>query len=796
MRSLFAWVLLVVHWAAFVADAADSSTGIEFYEAKVRPAFIEHCYACHSAQSKRIEGGLRLDSSTAIRQGGESGAIVSPGKPEHSSLIAAVSYASDASNMPPKGKLPERVIDDLRKWVAMGAPLPPDSSTTASTALKRAIVIDQAARDFWSFRPLKLHALPGVADATWPLRKMDGFIRHKLEQEKIAPAPTADRRTLLRRLSFDLLGLPPSFEEVEAFAADPASDAYERLVERLLASPQYGERWARHWLDLARYGEDNPTNESTCKPPRFAYQYRDWVIRALNNDLPYDEFVRRQLAADLQPELPTAERAATGFLGLSPVYHKEPKLAADVIAVIAADEWDERVDMLTRSLLGLTVACARCHDHKFDPIRTQDYYALAGVMASTRLVELPLVEAPDEVAWQLQDNHEAIVDTELRLSYAKTMQKTAQESQQPTEPYNEPIRVLDEKLKTLKAEQLFSGPTANGVRDAGVWIDGSDPAWTSLIFRPHTPRDLPVFVRGNPARPGAIVPRRFIEALSTGQPQPFKHGSGRLELANAIVGDARALTARVIVNRVWGWHFGQPLVRTPSNLGVLGDAPSHPELLDDLAARFVDAGWSLKWLHREIVLSATYRQSAIHPLALSQHDPASKDGGNRWLWKMNRRRLESEAWRDAVLKVAGVLDETMSGPSSSLDDAQNTRRTIYGRVSRQNVADVLRLFDFPDAKQHAEERLVTTTPLQQLYLLNSTFMQQSATTLSTRVKKMHHDDDDRLQALFRWTLQRDPTAAERHSALRLLERKSVKNDEAWQLMAHGLLASNEFLYVD
>ncbi len=796
MRFLFARVVIVVHAVACVAGAVDSPAGVEFFEAKIRPVLVEHCYACHSAQSKRLEGGLRLDSPASIRQGGESGAIVFPGKPAESSLIAAVAYSPDASNMPPRGKLPQRVIDDFRQWVAMGAPLPPESSSVASAPSKRTIVIDQAARDFWSFRPLQTHPRPVVADATWPRRKLDGFIRHKLEQEQLAPAPSADRRTLIRRLSFDLLGLPPTYEEVESFVADTSSDAYEQLVERLLASPHYGERWARHWLDLARYGEDHPTNESTCKPPRFAYQYRDWVVRALNDDLPYDEFVRRQLAADLQPGLPPSERAATGFLGLSPVYHKEPKLAADVIAVIAADEWDERVDMLTRSLLGLTVACARCHDHKFDPIRTQDYYALAGVMASTRLVELPLVEAPDEIAWKLQDNHEAMVDTELRLSYAKTMQKTAQESRQPTEPYNEPIRVLDEKLKALKAEQLFSGPIANGVRDASVWIDGTDPAWTSLVFRARVPRDLPVFVRGNPARPGEIVPRRFIEALSKGPPQPFKHGSGRLELANAIVGEARGLTARVIVNRVWGWHFGQPLVRTPSNLGALGDAPSHPELLDDLAARFVDANWSLKWLHREMLLSATYRLSAVHPLALLQHDPASKDGGNRWLWKMNRRRLESEAWRDAVLKVTGVLDMTMSGPSLNLDDAKNTRRTIYGKVSRQNVADVLRLFDFPDAKQHAEERLATTTPLQQLYLLNSTFMQQSATTLAARATQAFQSGDARLQALFRWTLQRDPTEAERNAAQRLLESPALKQDEAWRLMAHGLLASNEFLYVD
>jgi hypothetical protein len=331
------------------------------------------------------------------------------------------------------------------------------------------------------------------------------------------------------------------------------------------------------------------------------------------------------------------------------------------------------------------------------------------------------------------------------------------------------------------------------VCDAGTWVDGRDPDWTVLEFKPGVPRDLPVFIRGNPARPGAIVPRRFLEVLSPGEPQPFRRGSGRLELAEAVVNDAAGLTARVIVNRIWGWHFGQPLVRTPSNFGALGDAPSHPELLDDLAARFIAAGWSLKWLHREIVLSAAYQQSSVHPESNGPSDPAKLDGGNRWLWRMHRRRLEPEAWRDAALMVAGRLDSKVGGPSADLNDPQNVRRTIYGKVSRQNAADVLRLFDFPDAKQHAEERIGTTTPLQQLYLLNSPFVRRTAAALADDVSL---GSNERLRDLFRRVLQRDPTDAERTAAFELLAAEAPNDGDSWRLIAHGLLAGNEFLYVD
>ena len=567
---------------------------------------------------------------------------------------------------------------------------------------------------------------------------------------------------------------------------------YERLVERYLASPHYGERWGRHWLDVARYAEDQPTSEATCKPPRFPYRYRDWVIQALNEDLPYDEFVRRQLAADLL-DVPRSELAALGFLGLSPVYHKEPKLAADVISVIVADEWDERLDTVMRSFLGLTVACARCHDHKFDPIKTDDYYALAGVMASTQLVEWPLVETSPEEAAALTEVQRQIIDVELRFDYAKKNRKTPKPEGTDLAPFDAEVARWEAELKALKETKLFDGPIATGVRDAGLWINGDDPAWTLLDYQQSRPRNLPVFVRGNPANPGPIVPRRFLEVLSPHNSKPFQQGSGRRELADAIVGDSASLAARVIVNRVWGWHFDRPLVTTLSNFGRLGDAPSHPELLDDLTARFIESGWSLKWLHREIVLSATWRQASRSPTDYHDRDP-----DNRWLWHMNRRRLEAEAWRDAVLSVSTELGTTMLGPSVSLDEAKFRRRTVYGIVSRQKPADLFRLFDFPDAKRHTENRLPTTTPLQQLFLLNSPFLQQQAEAVSRLVLDESPSRPEEIaRNLFRRILLRDPTMDELTEALSLVqnERGEVPN-ENWSFLSHSLIATNEFLHVD
>ena len=765
-------------------------TGVEFFESRIRPVLVEKCNRCHATGEKAPKGGLRLDSPSGIRKGGDSGVVVLPGKVEESPLIDAIAHAGGVAEMPPDAKLPDRTIDDFRRWVEMGAPLP-EAAESASSKPQPTIDLVQG-RQFWSFLPATERALPAVSDPAWSRNRTDRFVLKGLDDRGMRPSPEADRRELIRRVTFDLTGLSPTFEESEAFRLDDSARAYERLVDRLLASPRHGERWGRFWLDVARYAEDNPTGEATNKAPRNPHAYRDWVIRALNDDLPYDEFVRRQLAADLIPGLPRSELAALGFIGLAPVYHKEPKLSAEVIATIVADEWDERVDTITRGFLGLTVACARCHDHKFDPIGTADYYALAGVMASTQPVERPLVPADPAAEESMANQRAEIVDLELRLGYAKEMKTTAGKNNEDKAKFDGPIGDFERRIKGLKASKPFDGPTATAVRDAGLWVDGKDPSWTSIEYKPGVSHDLPVFVRGNVANPGPIVPRRFPAVLSRAEPRAFGAGSGRRELADGIVGEAGSLAARVIVNRVWGWHFGRPLVTTPSNFGKLGDAPSHPDLLDDLAARFIAGGWSLKALHREIVLSSTYRQSTRGDASARSTDP-----DNKWLGRSNRRRLDVEAWRDAILQVSGSMDPTPGGPSGNLEDAGFRRRTVYGKVSRQRVADILRVFDFPDANRHGEARDSTTTPLQQLYFLNSPFLLAHSYKLASRTFDRQPSPEEFVEALYHATLLRDPTKAEIDRALRLVGLEGgTESREAWAVLAQALLIGNEFLFLD
>ncbi len=758
--------------------------GVDFFEKKVRPILVEHCYSCHSAGAKKEKGGLRLDTPEAIRRGGDSGPAVKAND-EKSLLLRSIAHAADAPAMPPKGKLPDAIVADLGRWVKMGAPLP-----AAATAKPE---VGEAARKFWSFQPVVERPTPKVSNPKWPARKADSFILQKLDEQKLSPAPAADARTLIRRVYFDLVGLPPTFEQVEAFAADTRPDAYERLVDELLASPRFGEKWARHWLDVARYAEDNSTSEATCKPPRFPYRYRDWVIGTFNADVPFDRFIRLQLAADLAPDTQPADYAALGFLGLSPVYHKEPKLSKDVIAAFVADEWDERVDVITRGFLGLTVACARCHDHKFDPITAEDYYALAGVMANTQLAERPLKPDADAGQNALMTVRLDLLDATLRLGYAKEMRGTALKEKKDATVFDPKIKAIEAKMADLKKrEQALdtSGPTANVVRDAGTWVNGDDPAWTVVDYKPGQYRNLPVFIRGNPARPGEIVPRRFLGVLSSGEARPFREGSGRRELANAITTDAAGLTSRVFVNRVWGWVFGRHLVTTPSNFGSLGDRPTHPELLDDLAARFVANRWSVKWLVRELVTSAAYRQSSRH-----DEKAAASDPDDRWLWRAPRKRLELEEWRDAILQVSGQLSLAGGGPSDNLDGPKSVRRTVYGRVSRERPADIHRLFDLPDPRGHGEKRESTTTPVQQLYFLNSPFVRQSAATLA-KATATGQSIEDGTKALFRRVLLRDPTADELMTARRLIQPAKEGGVPAWELLSQTLLASNEFLFLN
>jgi cytochrome c553 len=758
MRQAVILLLLAASSAPAAAAESQAAADVSFFETKVRPLLAERCQRCHSTRAKKQKGGLLLDSRAGILKGGGRGAAVVPGQPEKSLLVQAVRYANDSLQMPPGGRLPPNDVAVLEEWVRRGAPFP-----EAGAAVDRKAVDLGEGRKFWSFQPPQPVAPPATRDRAWPQRRLDAFVLAELEKHGLTPSGPASRRVLIRRATFDLLGRPPTPEEVEAFANDPDPDAYARLVDRLLASPLYGERWGRFWLDLARYCDiAEPWSETRGQP----WLYRDWVVQAFNDDLPYDQFVQRQLAADLMPEASRADQAALGFLGLSPVYWKELKLDKDVIKAVVAEEWEERIGAVSSTFLGLTVACARCHDHKFDPITQQDYYALAGVLASTRQADRAL------------DVRSALAECRL--------------------PAATPAVGIDAAFTAWKVQsdvQRGKILLAPAVGDASLHVVADGPHRTKLEWQPRVAQDVSVQVRGNPTNLGPVVPRRFLAVLSPDPPRPFGQGSGRLELARAIVTEGRPLAARVIVNRVWKQHFGTGLVETPSDFGAQGARPSHPELLDDLAARFIASGWSLKALHREIMLSATYQQSSAHDAARHAVDP-----DNRWLWRMNRRRLEVEAWRDAMLAVSGTLRLERGGPAQDLGDPNNRRRTLYGTVKRRELSDLLRLNDFPDPTAHSPGRVPTTTPLQQLFVLNSPFVQQQAAALTQRLKaEAPGGTEARVQRAYHLLYGRPATAAQVKLAVEFLTAgrpDEPVSDAVWTDYAQVLLGSNEFLFVD
>ena len=570
-------------------------------------------------------------------------------------------------------------------------------------------------QQFWSFQAPKPYALPTVSNKSWPTQPIDHFILARLEAKNLAPSAPAPRQALVRRLTLDLTGLPPTPPEVDLFLADDSPDAYERLAERLLNSRAFGERMASLWLPLARYAEDQAHQVGSDTKFFYpnAFKYREWVIDSFNHDLPYDRFLKYQLAADDFEDAGRENLAALGFLGLGPKYYNRNRIE------VMADEWEDRVDTVTRAMLGLTVACARCHDHKFEPITTQDYYGLAGVFASTRMVN------------QKPDGKEEKRDADADKMNARTLHM---------------------------------------VEDGAV-------------------TNLHVFIRGNPERKGDLAERRFLRILSDGEPEKFQTGSGRKELAEKIASAENPLTARVIVNRVWGAFFGRPIVVTPSNFGHSGQLPSHPELLDDLATRFVANNWSVKALVREIVLSSSYQQSS----AASSHPGIDADPENLLLWRMNRKRLSIEQWRDSTLFVAGELNNK-GGKSLELDDPRNFRRTVYARISRLKLNDTLMQFDYPDANVHAERRTATTTPTQKLFLLNNPFVLERASTFQARLTG--RTDVVKLEEAYRILFGRAPTQAESYKALEFLAAPSDSEFSRWEQLAQVLLASNEFMYVD
>jgi mono/diheme cytochrome c family protein len=745
-------------FAAGVARAAPADPqALEYFEKRVRPVLVEKCQSCHGP--KKQQGGLRLDSGAALLKGGDNGPVVQPGEPDKSLLIQAVRQGGDLK-MPPKGKLDTDAVAALAGWVKMGAPWPEAATpTTGSSA------VAEVRKSHWSFRPVTRPALPAVKNAAWVSNPIDRFVLARLEAAGLTPSPPADRRTLLRRVSFDLIGLPPTPEEVAAFEADTAPEAYERLVDRLLASPRYGERWGRHWLDVSRYADTKGYVFTDERRFPYAYTYRDYVIRTFNDDLPYDQFVVQQLAADQLP-LGNDPRplAAMGYLTLGRRFLNNQQ---DII--------DDRIDVTMRGLQGLTVACARCHDHKFDPIPQKDYYSLYGVFASSvEPKDLPLLGTPERTPELAAFEAEL---TKRKAVVEKFRQEHQKELSQRNRKVRDELRGLQKKVDQWQVVGRGAPPRAMVLNDMAAPVE------------PH------VLLRGNPRSPGPAVPRQFLEVVAGERRRPFKKGSGRLELAQAIASKDNPLTARVLVNRVWAWHFGQGLVRTPSDFGTRGEPPTHPELLDWLAATFMEEGWSVKKLHRLILLSSTYRQASDGNDRAAQADPE-----NRLLGRMNRQRLDFEAMRDGLLAAAGRLDAARGGPAVDLTRAPfSTRRSVYGFIDRQNLPGLFRTFDFASPDASTAQRYTTTVPQQALFLMNSPFVVEQARHFVSRPDVAGQPSDAaKIDRLYRLAYGRAAAPEEIELGRRFLAEavRAPAKLSPWEQYAQVLLLSNEFMFVD
>ncbi len=936
--SKASWLWLTVLLIGFTSpmlgaaplDGSDAR-GVQFFETKIRPLLADSCYQCHSRQSKKVKGGLLVDSREGLLKGGDSGPILGNGDPDQSLLIKAVRYKDEDLRMPPDGKkLTGAEVADLEAWVKMGAPLP--------GAGLQEDKIKASAGTHWAFQPVKRPAIPAVKNGRWVQSPVDAFILAKLELNGMQPAQPAEKRILIRRATYDLIGLPPTPEEVAAFVADESPGAFATVVDRLLASPHYGERWGRHWLDVARYA-------STDSP--YAFTYRDYVIRAFNDDLPYDEFLLEQLAAD-QLDLGKNKQALAGLGFLTGGRRFENNIH---------DTIDDRIDAVSRGILALSVSCARCHDHKYDPIPTRDYYSLHGVFASSiEPEELPTLGiAPDPKKYAdylskrkpMQARWDNFVRKQEALVLKQHRGQTAQYlllSRQPAklaelageefglsdrkilragatrwlkaleqmDPESDPIFApwfafaalpaseFAERAKVLSARiaanslgrpvnslvaGAFAGEPPASLKDVadryGKLFEEADKRWQErlrsdagsqrlpegalealrqvfygkdspgnvpaeliptlynvpalmqilplraeitrldashpgapqramALFDSPQPKNSRVFIRGNPNRLGEEVPRQFLAILAGDKRTPFTRGSGRLELARAIASRENPLTARVIVNRLWLHHFGAGLVTTPDDFGLRCDPPSHPELLDYLAWRFMQEGWSLKKLHRLLMLSSVYQEKTDDNLRYEKQDP-----DNRLLAKMNRRRLDFESMRDTLLFVAGNLEHSLGGRPVDLlkrgpakEQPYSTRRTVYGVIDRNELPAWFRTFDLANPDITTAQRDATTVPQQSLFFLNSPFVMNQACKMVDRSRFQRLDDETtQVRSLYQLVYQRDPRADEIQLGLRFLQAKPARADlkeqshaqqplDPWDRYGQVLLMSNELMFVD
>ncbi|MCX7665976.1 MAG: DUF1553 domain-containing protein [Gemmataceae bacterium] len=924
-QFLSSWTILTI--AFLLLGTHRTTLANDFFEKKIRPILIEHCFQCHSAEAeknKKLKGGLLLDSHEGVTKGGDSGPVIVTKNPAESLLLKSLKYQDDLK-MPPKKKLPESVIADFEKWIAQGLPGLPK----AGAVKKNSAMTLEEGRNFWAYKPIQNPPVPMV-QSPWAKTDLDRFILAQLESKKLSPAPVADKATLIRRVYFDLLGYPPTLAQVDAFVNDPSPQAYEKLIDYLLASPQFGERWGRHWLDIARYAESVTLRGFIFKE---AWRYRDYVIDTFNQDVPFDRFIREQIAGDLLEAKDLAQKQrsliATSFLVLGNTNFEEQDKKQ-----LRMDFVDEQLDVITKGFLAQTVTCARCHDHKFDPIPTKDYYALAGILRNTKTmehanvsnwIEVPLPVEPEQEA--LLKKHEAEIarlqdliaaekkqvdpktlgvilvkdvkgivldDTqakkvgewmhstsvkvyigegylhdknegkgektltfqpdsipagkyEVRLAYSAGTNRAdsvpvtiasadGEKTVHVNMKQNPPILGRFVSLGEHRFEKdgqcyvVISNEGTNGhvIADAVVFLPLDKPQDKIVENKPNADRlklletelkslidkgpkrpktmgvleekvieEAKIHIRGNVHNQGELVPRNFLQVT---QPKPVsfpKNQSGRKELADWIASADNPLTARVYVNRVWYWLFGEGLVRTVDNFGTTGEAPSHPELLDYLASQFLQQGWSTKKLIRQIMLSQTYQQSTTGNEATLKADPE-----NRLFGRANRRRLDAECIRDAMLVISGKLDPTRGGPTFpenlSSDYGHKTsslRRSIYLPMFRNALPDTLEVFDLADPSMVTGKRNVTTVAQQALYLMNHPFpLQQAQATAEKLLVENYPNEDARIIAAYRLILGRLPNEKERGLAQKFLQGKEAK--PAWTSLVHVLFATPDFRYVN
>jgi mono/diheme cytochrome c family protein len=825
---------------ASTAFARENAAGLQFFENEIRPILVGHCFKCHGG--KKQESELRLDSREALMRGGLQGAAVVPGKPDESRLVQAVRRVGELE-MPPSKPLDERQVELLAKWVAMGVPFPADAQTAGAAEIRGGEITEKE-RDFWSFQPLRDPAPPALDDAAFVQNAIDHFVLARLEAANLTMSERADKRTLIRRATYDLTGFPPTPAEVDQFVSDTSPKAFERLIDRLLRSRAYGERWGRHWLDVVRYADT--AGENADFPAKEAYRYRNYVIDAFNADKPYDEFIREQLAGDIlaesladghvtisgkpgldgyDPSLPALavfdDKAlgkrfrelvtATGYLAVSRRFgHTSRKLKYRLLMI------QDTIDNLGQSVLGLSLGCARCHDHKFDPVNKEDYYAYYGIFESTSFAHTgsegdTAQSLTPLIPLQVARNRKAAFDAE-----AKRVADEIERLTKLKKKLEEEVAASGTKAIELKRQLEHTVSSLKEITSRQELINRNGPYEVAYGVVEGEAQNSRIHLRGDWRTLGDEVPRRNLEILG-GDLLADSAGSGRLLLANWLTRPENPLTPRVMVNRIWQCHFGSGLVPTANDFGVRGERPTHPELLDWLATRFVESGWSIKSMHRLIMASATYQQANR-----DDHRAMTVDPDVQLLWRFNRRRLSAEELRDSLLHISGDLDRSVGGehpfpPKSTWKFTQHSpfyamyetnRRSIYLMQQRMKRHPFLALFDGADSNASTARRTATTVPTQALYLMNDPFVHERSRSLASRLQVLHPDNlDDQIRAAFGLALSRDPHADELVSNreflvqyVQKLTRTDVASNERESVALSGfvrtLLMRNEFLFVD